>query len=160
MTQAKKTPDAARESILKKTSAYPDFYPGDVGDMLRQIGQSPGMGSKLAMAAVHPAVDTAIGAGLGYAFEGQDLPTALASAAIGGVAGAGARHVLSGIQTNKLVNRLAAARHLNATGQTVNAPAFNKGAPGPLGPMAAYAPQAGIGVGVSNLFSRADNPTQ
>ena len=158
MTQAKKTPDAARQSILDKTTANPGFYPGSVGDMLKQAGQPPGLVSKAFMAAAHPAADTALGAGLGYMFEGQDLPTALASAAIGGVAGAGARHALAQSGANQLVNQLARARHFNATGQTVKAPAFNKGAPGPLGPMAAYAPQTGVGVGVSNLFGPTNNP--
>jgi hypothetical protein len=53
-----------------------------------------------------------------------------------------------------LANKLAVARHLNATGQTVPAPAFNKGAPGFLGPMAAYTPQTGMGVGASNMFNK------
>ena len=159
MTQAQKTPDAARESILKKTSANPGFYPGDVGDLLKQAGQPPGLISKAAIAAAHPMADAAIGFGLGYMFEGQDLPTALTSAAIGGVAGAAARHALAKAGANKLVNQLAAARHLNANpGQTINPSAFNQGAPGPLGPLAAYAPRIGMGVGVSNIFGSADNP--
>ena len=159
MTQAQKNPDAARESILKKTSANPGFYPGDVGDLLKQAGQPPGLVSRAAIAAAHPVADTMIGAGLGYMFEGQDLPTALTSAAIGGVAGTAARHTLAKAGANKLVNQLAAARHLNANpGQTINPSAFNQGAPGPLGPMATYAPQMGVGVGVSNIFGRADNP--
>ena len=159
MTQAKKTQTRPRQSILDKTTANPGFYPGDVGSALKQIGQPPGLVSKLGMAAVHPAVDTAIGAGLGYMFEGQDLPTALGSAAIGGVAGAGARHALSGMQANRLINRLAAARHFNATGQTVNAPAFNKGVISSCQPDVYYAPQTGVGVGVSNLFGPTNNPS-
>jgi hypothetical protein len=62
------------------------------------------------------------------------------------------------MRTNALVAKLAAARHLNATDQIVSPNAFKPGIPG-LGPMSVYAPQSGLGVGVSNLWNAGD-PSQ
>jgi hypothetical protein len=54
-------------------------------------------------------------------------------------------------RTNTLVNKLAAARHFNATGQKLSPASFAKGIP-VAGPLVAYAPKIPAAFGASGAF--------
>ena len=155
--KAASVPDA----INTKLDNNPGFFQSQPGlrDALTDAAQPPGTVSKLLMAAAHPAADAAIGAGAGYFLGGQDLGSSILEGAATGIGGAALRHGVGQARTNNLVNKLAAARHLNAYGQTVSPSDFRQGNR-VLSPLATYAPRVGAGVGVSNLFDNADAGNQ
>ena len=151
--KAASVPDAINNKLDNNSGFFKQ--PG-VRDALSDAAQPPGTVSKLLMAAAHPAMDAAIGTGAGYFLGGQDLGSSILEGAVTGIGGAAARHTLSQARTNSLVNKLAAARHLNATGQTVNPSDFRQGNR-VLSPLATYAPRVGVGVGASNMFNDLNN---
>jgi hypothetical protein len=142
-------PTAVQNDIFKSVNDTPQFYPGGVGDMLRDASQKPGLVSKIAQGATKPALDAAIGGGAEWLMGGNPL----LGAAVGGAGGALAGHALSQSRTNALVAKLAQARHANANpGVTTPLSAFKGGIPIP-GPLQTYGPNLrGAGVGVSNMF--------
>ncbi len=137
-----KVPDAVNDALTDK----PQFYPGGVGDMLRQVAASkPGLASKLTGKVGGALGAAAIEGAAGYLTGNNPLTGIVSGAATGLLLGHGANQY----RTANLTNKLAQARHLNAYGTSAPSGAFNQGIP-VLGPMGAYVRNAGLGV--SNLF--------
>ena len=153
MSGAARKPDAVRDDIAKSVNANPGFYPGTVGEQLKAASQKPGLGGKLLTVGAQDLGGAALTGGASYLLGGDPWLDALAGAG-GAMGGHALGHALSQPGTNALVQKLAAARHMNANpGAQVNPADFRKGIAIP-GPMRAYGPNlgAGTGVGASNLF--------
>ena len=87
-----------------------------------------------------------------YFLGGQDLGSSILEGAVTGIGGArdGARPVSADEQSGW--HKLAAARHLNATGQTVNPSDFRQGIkPASAGDLRAT--RVGVGIGASIIFN-------
>ena len=146
------------DAINNKLDNNPGFFQSQPGlrDALTDAATPRGIGSKVVQGMAHPLADAAIGgtvtAGGNMLFGSGDPTTSILEGLATGAGGALVGHGFAQKRTNDLVAKLAAARHLNATGQSAPASAFKKGIP-VLGPMATYAPRVGVGVGASNMFN-------
>ena len=146
MTDAQRNPSKVPDAVNDALTSKPQFYPGAVGDMLRQVAASkPGLMSQITGKAGMAAANAAVDAGAAYISGGNPL----VGAVTGGMSGAILGHGANQYRTGNLTNKLAQARHLNAYGTPAPSGAFNQGIP-VLGPLGAYVRNAGLGV--SNLF--------
>lgn len=146
------------DAISTKLDSNPGFFQSQPGlrDALTDAATPRGIGNKIVQGMAHPLADAAIGgtvtAGGNMLFGSGDPTTSILEGLATGAGGALVGHGFAQKRTNDLVAKLAAARHLNATGQTANPADFNKGVR-VLSPLATYAPRVGVGVGASNMFN-------
>jgi hypothetical protein len=148
---AGKTSEAIDETLTKN----PGFFkqPG-VRPALEEAAKPPSVGSQLAAVAGRDIATGAITGGSDYLFGSHNPYISLLA---GGAAAAGAHQVGKSFGNPggaALARKLAAARHLNATGMKVDPSEFSGGVPNLKGPMGIYAPnfRGAPGVGVSNFF--------
>ena len=134
----------APSAIASRLDKKPQFYQGDVGGALREIGASapttgPSFAQEAGMAAAKHLLGGVTGAGIGYA-TGQGVPGDLAGFALGTMAPMAVSR-LARIPTR---NALLAAQHLNATGMKVDPGVYTNRFLQGLGVMSR---QAGYGAG-------------
>ena len=134
----------APSAIAGRLDKKPQFYQGDVGDALREIGAKapvagPSFAQEAGMAAAKHLLGGVTGAGIGYA-TGQGVPGDLAGFALGTMAPMAVSR-MARIPTR---NGLLAAQHLNATGMKVDPGVYTNRFLQGLGVMSR---QAGYGAG-------------
>ena len=144
-------PAGAPSAIASRLDKKPQFYPGDVGDALREIGAKapvagPSFAQEAGTAAAKHLIGGVTGAGIGYA-TGQGVPGDLAGFALGTLAPM-AFSRMARIPTR---NALLAAQHLNATGMKVDPGVYTNRFLQGLGVMSR---QAGYGAGSAGDFDR------
>lgn len=149
ITQAGREPGKVPDAVNKAITNNPGFYKGMMPQLQDVANTGSSVGSKLWEAVKKPVISAAIDAGASYV--GGQSP--LAGAITGGLTGAIMGHGEGQVRTNSLVNKLAAARHFNATGQQFSPASFNKGAGPVVGPMVAYAPKIPAALGASGAFT-------
>jgi hypothetical protein len=150
MTQARTDPAAAQKDIAGSLKNTPAFYK-TVGEQLKAAAQPPGVMSKIATGVGKDVAGTLAGSAIEGAFGSRDPMAILGGGAAGLAATHGIGAAFNKARTNDLVARLAQARHLNATGQTLPLPVFNPGVP-VVGPMGAYARRVAPALGASGAF--------
>ena len=149
ITQAGREPGKVPNEVNKAITNTPGFYKGVMPELQDVANTGQGVGSKIWEAVKKPVIGAAIDAGANYV-AGQ---SPLAGAITGGLTGAIMGHGEGQARTNTLVNKLAAARHLNATGQRLQPATFNRGLGPVVGPMVAYAPKIPAALGASGMFT-------
>ena len=148
ITQAQRNPDKVPDAVDKQITNNPQFYQGGVGDMLRDVANSkPGLMSRVGGKIGYGLANAAIDAAGNYIGGGSPIVGAITGGLGGTILGHGADQYRAG----DLSNKLAAARHLNATGESLPPSAFSKGVP-VLGPMSAYAPKVPAALGASGWW--------
>ena len=153
--QGGKNAGKTSEAIDATLTKNPGFFkqPG-VRSALEDAAKPPSGGSQFAAVAGRDIATGAITGGSDYLFGSHNPYISLLA---GGAAAAGAHQVGKSFGNPggaALARKLAAARHLNATGTKVDPSAFSGGVPNLKGPMGIFAPnfRAAPGVGVSNFF--------
>lgn len=149
ITQAQRNPDKVPDAVNKAITNNPGFYKGVMPQLQDVANTGSSVGSRIWEAVKKPVIGAAIDAGAN-AIAGQ---SPLAGAITGGLTGLIMGHGEGQARTNTLVNKLAAARHLNATGQRLQPATFNRGLGPVVGPMVAYAPKIPAALGASGAFT-------
>ena len=146
ITQAQRNPGKVPDAVDKQITNNPQFYQGGVGDMLRDVANSkPGLMSQLGGKLAQTAIQSAVESGAAWLGGGNPLVGGLTGAATGLIFG----HSAGQMKTNDLVAKLAAARHLNATGQKLSPGNFSGG----FGPLSTYGQQVAPAIGASGWFA-------
>ena len=148
ITQAQRNPGKVPDAVNNAITNNPGFYKNVMPQLQDVANTGASTGSKLWEAVKKPVISAAIDAGASYV--GGQSP--LAGAITGGLTGAIMGHSEGQVRTNSLVNKLAAARHFNATGQQFSPATFNRGAGPVAGPLVAYAPKIPAALGASGAF--------
>ena len=154
IAQAQRKPSAVPDAVNKALTDNPQFYQThpDLAPMLQTVADfKPGFWNTVRGRVAADAAGAAATGGAEYLFGGRDLTSSLLAGGAGIAGGHLAGDVLGQARTNDLVAKLAAARHLNATGQTLPASSFNPGVKG-FGPMLVYGRQGLPGIGASGAF--------
>ena len=155
IAQGQRKPSGVPDAVDKALTDNPQFYQThpDLQPMLQDVANSkPGLMRNLLTKGAETAAGAGVGAGIGYLTGGNPLLyAALGGSSVGSVLAA---HALSQGSTNALVSKLAAARHLNATGEKLPAFSFSPGVKG-FGPMLVYGRQGLPGIGASGAFMSA-----
>jgi hypothetical protein len=147
---------SAPSAIASRLDKKPQFYQGDVGNALREIGAKAPSDESIASAAGKAAASAigkhllgaAIGGGVGY-MTGQGLPGDIAGLALGAAVPSAAGRIASRVASIPTRNALLAAQHLNATGIPVNPGVYT---PRWLQGLGVMSRQAGYGMGASGAF--------
>ena len=148
ITQAGRDPSKVPDAVDKQITNNPNFYQGNVGDMLRDVANSkPGLLSRIGGKIGYGLANSAIDAAGSYIAGGNPI----VGAVTGGLGGTLLGHGSDQYRAGNLADRLAAARHFNATGESLPASTFSKGVP-VLGPMSAYAPKIPAALGASGWW--------
>ena len=147
ITQAQRNPGRVPDAVNSAITNNPGFYKSVMPQLQDVANTGAGVGSKLWEAVKKPVIGAVIDAGANYV-AGQ---SPLAGAITGGLTGAIMGHGEGQARTNALVNKLAAARHFNATGQKLSPASFAKGIP-VAGPLVTYAPKVPAALGASGAF--------
>ena len=148
ITQAQRNPGKIPDAVNNALTNNPQFYQGGVGDMLRDVANSkPGLMSKIGGKVGYGLANAAIDAAGNYIGGGNPIVGAIT----GGLGGAILGHGADQYRAGDLVNKLAAARHFNATGQKLTPESFGKGVP-VLGPLTAYATKVPAALGASGWW--------
>ena len=148
ITQAQRNPGKVPDAVDKQITNNPQFYQGGVGDMLRDVANSkPGLMSKIGGKVGYGLANAAIDAAGNYIAGGNPIVGAIT----GGLGGTILGHGSDQYRAGDLVNKLAAARHFNATGQKFSPESFGKGVP-VLGPLTAYATKVPAALGASGWW--------
>ena len=148
ITQAQRSPGKVPDAVNKAITDKPGFYKGVMPQLQDVANTGSSVGGKLWEAVKRPVMGAAIDAGASYV--GGQSP--LSGAITGGLTGAIMGHAEGQARTNTLVNKLAAARHFNATGQSLPPASFAKGVP-VAGPLMTYAPKIPAALGASGAFT-------
>ena len=149
MTQAQRSPSTVPYAVNDAITNTPGYYK-DVMPQLQDVANSkPGIWSKVADKAVGTVGGALIDATANYMGGGSTLSGALAGGATGLLLGHGAGQLRAG----NLSDKLAAARHFNATGETLPPSAFSQGF-GPLSTGVGYGRKALAGLGASGMFAQ------
>ena len=138
------------DSVQGALDNNPQFYQthSDLQPMLQGVADSkPGIWSKLGGKLAHTALQSAVEGGTSWLAGGNPLVGGMTGAATGLIFG----HNAGQMRTNDLVQKLAAARHLNATGQKLSPGNFSSGF-GPMSTVAGYAQKAVPALGASGSF--------
>ena len=148
ITQAQRNPGKVPDAVNNALTNNPQFYQGGVGDKLWDVANSkPGLMSKIGGKVGYGLANAAIDAAGNYIAGGNPIVGAITGGLGGTILGHGSDQLRSG----NLVNKLAAARHFNATGESLPASAFSKGVP-VLGPLSTYAPKVPAALGASGWW--------
>ena len=149
ITQAQRSPGKVPDAVNKAITDNPGFYKSVMPQLQDVANTGSSVGSKLWEAAKKPVIGAAIDAGANYV-AGQ---SPLAGAITGGLTGAIMGHGTAQMRSSDLVSKLAAARHFNATGESLPPSSFAPGLGPVVGPMVAYAPKVPAGLGASGAFT-------
>ena len=148
ITQAQRNPGKVPDAVNNALTNNPQFYQGGVGDKLWDVANSkPGLMSKIGGKVGYGLANAAIDAAGNYIAGGNPIVGAIT----GGLGGAILGHGSDQLRSGNLVNKLAVARHFNATGESLPASAFSKGVP-VLGPLSTYAPKVPAALGASGWW--------
>ena len=148
ITQAQRNPGKVPDAVNNALTNNPQFYQGGVGDKLWDVANSkPGLMSKVGGKVGYGLANAAIDAAGNYIAGGNPI----VGAVTGGLGGTLLGHGSDQLRSGNLVNKLAAARHFNATGESLPASAFSKGIP-VLGPLSTYAPKVPAALGASGWW--------
>ena len=149
ITQLKRDPGKVPDAVNSAITNSPGFYKGVMPQLQDVANSKPGIWSKVADKAVGTVGGALIDATANYMGGGSPLSGALAGGATGLLLGHGAGQLRAG----NLSDKLAAARHFNATGEKLPPSAFSQGF-GPLSTGVGYGRQALAGLGASGMFAQ------
>ena len=114
ITQAGREPGKVPDAVDKQITNNPHFYQGGVGDKLWDVANSkPGLMSRVGGKIGYGLANAAIDAAGNYIGGGSPIVGAIT----GGLGGVILGHGSDQLRSGNLVNKLAAARHFNATGR-------------------------------------------
>ena len=148
---AQRKPNAVPDAVDKALTDSPQFYNThpDLPGMLQGVADAkPGIASKVGGTVGKMLGEAAIQAGAEYIGGQNPLVGGIAGAASGLLMGRAAGQ----LRSSALAAKLAQARHLNATGETLPLSSFARGVPG-FGPMAVYGRSIAPTVGMSGVFA-------